>query len=191
MEEKIASPDRECLATTPDTGMNPGIDNTGAKPVIFRNSRFFIAWIMFFGVAGMAIGLGMTVAAYQEFFTHRHYVFIKALNVIQWAGGSFLTASLGLTMCRVGLRMTYYQARLDSRGVDFRLGSRKSPQEQFFSWDEIAAVKHKRIPNNEYYAVIGKDNRLADFTIYTFFRAKKLARQIAANASQSIQEIGS
>ena len=44
---------------------------------------------------------------------------------------------------------------------------------------------------NEYYAVIGKDHRLADFTMYTFFHAKKLARQIAAHAGQSVEEFGS
>jgi hypothetical protein len=98
---------------------------------------------------------------------------------------------LGLAMCRVGREMTFYEARLDELGVDFRLGSRKHPHVQFFAWDQIAAVRHKRTPMNEYYAVIAKDHRLADFTMYTFFRAKKLARQIAARAGQSVEEIGS
>ena len=135
------------------------------------------------------MGLAMTILAFHEILTPRHNLFLTALDAIMWAIGAFYTALLGVGMYRTGLQMTYYEARLDARGVDFRLGSRKEPYVQFFSWDQIAAVKHERMPTDQYYAVIGKDHRVAEFTMYTFFRAKKLARQIAARAGQSIEEI--
>jgi len=131
----------------------------------------------------------MTLLTLHEILTPRHNLLLKTLNAILWASTAFYSAWLGLSMFRAGLQMSYYEARLDGRGVDFRLGSRKEPYVQFFSWDQIAAVKHKRMPTDQYYAVIGKDHRAADFTICTFFRAKKLARQIAARAGQSIEEI--
>jgi hypothetical protein len=165
------------------------VDTNSARPVIFRNSRFFIAWLILFGAAAMVIGLAMTLVALYEILTPRHSLLLKALNAILWASAAFNMAWLGVIILRAGVQMTYYEARLDGRGVDFRLGSRKEPYVQFFSWDQIAAVKHERMPTDQYYAVIGKDHRVAEFTMYTFFRAKKLARQIAARAGQSIEEI--
>jgi hypothetical protein len=172
--------------------LNPEIPATVAmntKPIVFRNSRFFIAWIVLLGVVGMVAGAGMTLMALDEIVTPWHSLLPKIWDAILWAIAACYSALLGFSLFRTGLEMTFYEARLDGRGVDFRLGSRKQPCVEFFSWDQVAAVKHKRVSTDQYYAVVGTDQRVTPFTHYTFFRAQKLARQIAAHAGRSIEEI--
>ena len=191
MEEEFYVPARECQeATRTTTHEVAGGDAIETKPIIFRNSRFFIAWLLLFGVAGIAIALGMTVLGLQEIVAPRdHLLLLKAMNEIPWGRGTFYAAWLGVGMWRAGLQMRHYEARLDERGVGFRLGSRKEPCLQFSRGTRLLPSSTRCMPTDQYYAVIGKDRRVADFTIYTFFRAKKLVRQIAAHAGQPIQEI--
>jgi len=77
---------------------------------------------------------------------------------------------------------------LDSRGIDFSLGTKEEPQELFLAWDRIAAIKHKRVGSAQQYSVVGTDGSQAIFTSYTFFRPKKVARMIAARTGQAIQK---
>jgi hypothetical protein len=39
--------------------------------------------------------------------------------------------------------MAGYRVMLDSRGVNFNLGTKKKPSDLFLAWDQIAAIKHK------------------------------------------------
>src|ERR1019366_3669553 len=110
MEENFSSSTREYQEATPTmTHAIPGGDTIDVRPIIFRNSRFFIAWLMLFGVAGMVIGLTMNLLALQEILTARHNPLLKALNTILWASAGFYTAWLGVSMFRAGLQMTYYE----------------------------------------------------------------------------------
>jgi hypothetical protein len=164
------------------------MDNKKNQLVVFRNNLFFIGLVIFAGLVILAIALATMVMTFSTLFPLHGYTLGRALQVFWWALGSWLSASMGAALCRLGLKMANCEARLDSRGVDFRLGSQKDTREQFFAWDQIAAIKHKRIIN-PYYAIVGKDEQLVEFTAYTFFRAEKLAREIASQAGQPIQEI--
>ena len=95
---------------------------------------------------------------------------------------------MGASWWGTGTRMAFHRVRFDERGVDFRLGTRRNPQTQFFPWEQISTVSHRRQGNAHYYAVHGLDGRSATFSSYTFFRPRKVARMVAALAGQSIQE---
>ncbi len=47
---------------------------------------------------------------------------------------------------RVAMRTHFRQARLDDKGIDFRLGSGTKPMTRFFPWNEIVAVMHRHLP---------------------------------------------
>jgi len=158
------------------------------QPIIFRNSWLMIGMYLALGAASAVIALCSVMMVVYEWFMPKHQSFWTIFGGVQWAGGAYCFALMGLQMWRTGVRTAHYQARLDSRGVDFRLGTKKKPITQFFGWDEIAAIMHKRQPMSEFYAGIGKDKRSVTFTIFTFFRPKKLARLIAAQSGRTIQD---
>jgi hypothetical protein len=122
-------------------------------------------------------------------FPLHNYTFSRAFNVFAWAFGSLATAFSGRAVWLQAAQIAHYIAHIDSRGVDFRSGSKKRARDIFFAWDQIAAVQHKRSPAGQFYSVLGKDKRSVEFTVFTFFRPKKLALQIAAHANQSGHEI--
>ena len=68
-------------------------------------------------------------------------------------------------------------------------GTKKNPSDLFLAWDQIAAIKFKRIGNAQQYYVLGKDGSEARFSSYTFFRPKKIARLIADRTGLTIQKV--
>ena len=87
--------------------------------------------------------------------------------------------------------MAFYQVGFDNEGLRFRLGTEQQPQEEFFAWNQIAAVEYKRIVNIQSGSIVGTDNRLVQFSSYTFFRPKKLVNLIAARTGLPIREMNS
>jgi hypothetical protein len=68
-------------------------------------------------------------------------------------------------------------------------GTKKNPSDLFFAWDQIAAIKFKRIGNAQQVYVLGKDGSEARLSSYTFFRPKKIARLIADRTGLTIQKV--
>jgi hypothetical protein len=85
--------------------------------------------------------------------------------------------------------MAFYEARMNGRGVEFRLGTKRSPRNLFLAWSEIGAVQRRRAGNTDYYRVQAGGDRWAEFSNFTFFRAKKLARHISERAGRPIERI--
>ena len=90
---------------------------------------------------------------------------------------------------KMGRAMLGYQILFDSRGVNFNLGSKKKPSDLFLAWDQIAAIKYKRVGNVQQYFVQGRDGSEARFSSYTFFRPRKIARMIADRTGLTIQKV--
>jgi hypothetical protein len=93
-----------------------------------------------------------------------------------------------LRLFSLGRAMAGYQVRLDNRGVEFSLGTKKKPAELFMEWGQIAAIKQMRVGNAQQFWVEGTDGSEARFSSYTFFRPKKVARLIAARTGLAIQK---
>ena len=90
---------------------------------------------------------------------------------------------------RMGRNMAGYQVRLDNRGGDFNLSTKKKPSELFMPWEQVSAIKGRWNGNVQQFVVYGTDGSTATFTSYTFFRPKKLARLIAARTGLPITKL--
>ena len=158
------------------------------EPVTIRNSRFLIGAVLLFAVVSFLTAAAMIILALTELFPLSGYTVGRALGVLSWLVGFSMSASLGATMWQASLKMAHSEAHLDTQGVRFRLGTRKKPQEDFIHWNQMAAVRHRRVGNHQCYGVFSRDGQVVEFSGFTFFRPKKLALQIAARSGQSIEE---
>lgn len=180
--------EREFPAPGPGAGINSQIEVLRAVPVVVRNSRFLIGVTRFGSVSAVFMALSMALAAISVLFPLSGFTLARTWNVLGWSFSACATGWMCPWLWKLGMDMANYQVRLDSRGVEFCLGTKKNPQELFLAWDQIVAIKHQRSGNIQIYNIYGSDDSQLQFTSYTFFRPKKLARLIAARAGQSIQQ---
>jgi hypothetical protein len=109
-------------------------------------------------------------------------------NAFWWGFGALAFGYGCPWLWKLSRGMTVYKVILDSRGVNLNLGTKKRPSDLFLAWDQVAAIRHKRVGNAQNYYVLGKDGSQAIFSSYTFFRPGKVARLIAERAGLAIQE---
>jgi len=165
------------------------MDGTNRKPELFRCNWIFIVLLILFGVVLFATALVMLVLTFTVTFPLHDYTFSRFINVLEWAFGTLATVLCGAAMFNQASQMAHYVALVDDLGVDFRFGRKQNKRDIVFVWDQIAAVQHKSSPAGKSYIVVGKDKRTVEFTVFTFFRPKKLALAIAAHINHPIQEI--
>jgi hypothetical protein len=84
--------------------------------------------------------------------------------------------------------MINFNVKLDERGADFNLGTKKKPRELFMAWEQVSSVQQKRVGNAQEFTILGSNGSRASFTSNTFFRPKKVARMIADRAGLTIQK---
>ena len=180
--------EREFPAPGPGAGIDSPIKVMRAKPVAVRNSRFLIGVTLVGSVFAIFMALCMALIAFSALFPLSGLTLARTWNALGWSFSACATGWMCPWLWKQGLSMANCEVRLDDRGVEFCLGTKKSPQELFLAWERIAAIKYKRVGNNQVYRVIGTDSSEAQFTSYTFFRPKKLARLIADRTGQSIQK---
>jgi len=181
--------EREFPAAGPGAGINSQIGAERAKPVVVRNSRFLIGVTLLGSVAALVMSLCMVLVALSLVFPVAGLDSDKGWGAFRWALAAVAMGSMCPWLWQMGRAMADYQVRLDSRGVDFQLGTKRKPQELFVPWDQIAAIRHKRVGNNKLYFVTAANGSEARFSSYTFFRPKKVARLIAARAGQTIRKV--
>jgi hypothetical protein len=116
------------------------------------------------------------------------YNFHRLEGVVGWGISAWFFGYLCTVLWKLAFKMAHAEAKLDSRGVDFRLGTKTKSEELFLAWDQVAAIQYERFGNNQCYSILGKDDSYVKYTSYTFFRPKKLAQLIAARAGQPIQK---
>ena len=86
------------------------------------------------------------------------------LSRVIWAACYVVAAGFsfnsGTKLWRLAVGMIRPKATLDTEGVRFRMVSDKPAdfQEQFVPWDQIAAIRHRRMGNSQLYSVVTKDN---------------------------------
>ncbi len=165
--------------------------NGMAAPTIFRNSRFFTGMVKFSGVVTLLLAAIFFFAGVMKVSHTPESTLHKTVGLLGVMIAAVFTVGLALYMWGQGGRMAFYQVGFGNDGLRFRLGTEKNPHEQFFAWDDIAAVEYKRIINIQSGSVVGKDNRLVEFSSYTFFRPKKLVKLIAGRAGLPIREMAS
>ncbi len=165
--------------------------NDPPPPTIFRNSRFSTGLVKFSGVVTLILAAIFFVAGLLKVVHTPESLLHKSVGFLGVLIAAAFTTGLAIYMWTQGGSMAFYQVGFENEGLRFRLGTEQHPLEEFFAWDQIAAVEYKRIVNIQSGSVVGTDNRLVQFSSYTFFRPKKLVNLIAARTGLPIREMAS
>ncbi len=172
----------------PGAGVNSQIAIERATPAVLRNSRFLVVVTMSGGIFAAVLAVGMALGMFSQLFPLSDLNAARGWNALKWALSALAMGYMCPWLWNLGRAMADYEVRLDGRGVEFILGTKKSPANLFLSWDQIATIKHKRTGNVQQYWVQGTDGSEARFSSYTFFRPKKVARFIASRAGLAIEK---
>ncbi len=168
------------------TGVTSEIASERANWVVVRNSRVLVGIVYFGSLCSYAMGVCFLLIALGTLTSHA-FRWGNPYAAATWVIAGLSTILSGPWLWSLGRKMAFNEARLDSRGVDFRFAPRKAPQELFMAWEQISAIRQSRSGNSQVFTVTGTDGSEATFTSYTFFRPKKLAKMIAARAGITIQ----
>lgn len=154
----------------------------------FRNSRFLIGVVYFGSLSGLILAIGFLLITVAQFLPGHAGDPSKIKSVLEYALAAIGSACTALWLFNLARNMTHYSAHLSDTGVQFHLGTKLAPQDLFIPWNDIDGIFQKRSGNVQWFGVRNHQNDLAQFTSYTFFRPKKLAKLIAARSGQPIQK---
>ena len=172
-------------APGPGAGITSQIAMYRATPVAIHNSRLLIGFNM---VCSILFGVFAVCMALMVFSIYSSGGSRDLFSALRWGVAALAFGYACPRFWKLARAMAGYKATMDSRGVLFNLGTKKQPSDLFLAWDQIAAIRHKRVGNAQQYLVIGRDGSEARFSSYTFFRPKKVARLIAERTGLAIQE---
>jgi len=175
-------------ASGPGTGITSQIEMNRATPVVLENSRFLIGVTMIGSVIFAFFAVCMVLMVFSVLSSGGGLSGGNLYNALWWGFGAFAFGYGCPWLWKLSRAMADYRVTLDGRGVNFNLGTKKQPSDLFLAWDQIAAIRHKRVGNAQQYTVQGRDGSEARFSSYTFFRPKKVARLIAERKGLAIQE---
>jgi hypothetical protein len=174
-------------APGPGAGITSQMEMYRATPVVLVNSRLLIAVTMFGSIISAFFAVCMALMVFSIFSTGGSSGG-NLYNALWWGFGA-LAFGYGCPRLWILARaMANYKVILDGTGAMFNLGTKKQPSDLFLAWDQIAAIRHKRVGNAQQYYVLGRDGSEARFSSYTFFRPKKVARLIAERTGLAIQK---
>jgi len=171
------------------TGIHSPMAAERAQPVVLHNSRI-VCWLtMFMGICALFIGLCMMLMVVSFFIPTSALSFGRVLAALQWGLGGLIMCLMCPWLWKWGSRMINFKVKLDQRGADFNLGTKKKPRELFMAWEQMVSFQQKRVGNAQEFTILGADGSRASFTSNTFFRPKKVARMIAERAGLTIQKV--
>jgi hypothetical protein len=159
-----------------------------AKTVVLRNSRLVCWMTMGCGIIAVPMGICMVLEGGSLLFPLNAITFLAVLAAAQWILGGFLMSMMLPWAWKWGTRMLSVNVKLDARGVDLNLGTKKKPVEMFVAWDQVASVQQKRLGKIWEFTIVAKDGSWASYTTNSFFRSKRVARTIAERAGLTIQK---
>lgn len=172
------------IVTSPSLANDfPSVEKT------FSNSRLLVGFYYLMSPVAIFMGLCMFIAVFTSIFPLSDFSAGNAIAAVLWLAGASSMAAIGISVWSYGQRLGFNQAQFETHGVAFQLGSKKAPQSAYFYWNQIAAVKHQRQNSVDSYYLVGRDGSSVQFNNYSFLSAKTIAREVAAHAGQSIQEM--
>jgi hypothetical protein len=194
-EQSQAKPGRaETAQVQLDQGGLPASDKPAetaghpAKTVVLHNSRLVCLMTMGMGIVAVPLGICMVLEGGSLLFPLNAITFIAVLAAAQWILGGFMMCMMLPFAWKWGTRMLSAHVKLDARGVDLHLGTKKKPVEMFVTWDQLASVEQKRLGKIWEFTITAKDGSWASYTTNSFFRSKHVARTIAERAGLTIQK---
>jgi hypothetical protein len=159
-----------------------------AGTVVLRNSRI-VCWLtMGMGIISAFMGICMMLMVVSLLFPLSALTFMRVFAAVQWGLGGFLMCMMCPWLWKWGTRMLNFSVKLDARGVDFNLGTKKQPGKLFMAWENLAAVEQKRVGKIWEFSIVAKDGSWASYTSNSFFRSQHVARTIAEGAGLTVQK---
>ena len=178
----------EAAQTEAKPGVTAGVAAARAKPMLLHNSRF-VCWTMKgFAIGAVLIGICMVLMAIPLLQPLSALGFMRGFAALQWVLGGVGMGYMGPGLWKWSTAMAYKRVKMDERGAEFELGTKKAPQSVFLRWDEIASITQTRVGGAIEFMVKGSDGSFAQFSSYSFFRARRVARLIAERAGLLIQK---
>jgi hypothetical protein len=157
-----------------------------ARTVVLHNSRLVCILTMAMGVICAFLGVCMMLMIVSLLTPLSAIGFMRVLAAAQWGLGGVVFVMGCPALWKWGLRMLHKRVKMDERGVDFVLGTKKEPIELFMPWENIASITQKRVDNGQQFTVTGADGSFAQFSSTSFFRPMRVARMIAERAGVGI-----
>jgi hypothetical protein len=168
-------------------GVTADLDALRAHSITLHNSLVGCGVMFLLSISAMFIGLCMVLIAIPMLFPIHNLTFGGGLAAAQWMVGGAGMMYLCPALWKWSAAMAHKHVKLDARGADFQLGTKKTPVQVFLPWDQITSVEQKRVGNAKQFTVKASDGSYAQFSSYTFFRPRKVARMIAERAGLTIQ----
>ncbi len=161
-----------------------------AKTVVVRNNRILLGFLFLLSIAAAFISLGMLLMVGSILFPTEQtpWSFTRIYNAISWLFGAFFIGVLCPYMWQMGSKMARNRARVDERGVEFHMGTKKKPIDLFMAWETVASIRRKRVGRAYQFTVTGRDGSFAQYSSYTFLRPAKVARLIAERTGLTIEK---
>jgi hypothetical protein len=173
----------------PNAGINSQIEFKRATPTVLRNSRILCLITLAGCFVAAFFVICMLLMVISLLFLQGGLNAGKAISAAQWGFGALVMASMCPWLWHLGRNMAGYRVTLDPRGVTFNLGTKKRPANLFLPWEQITAIKRRRVGNAQQFWVEAGNGREATFSSYTFFRPRKVARMIAERTGLTVENL--
>ena len=123
--------EKEFPAPGAGAGINSQMEAERARPLVVRNSRMLIGVTLVGSVFALFLALCMVLMVFSLVFPVADLNADKGWEAVKWAFGACVMGWMCPWLWQMGRAMAGYEVRLDSRGVDFKLGTKKKPQGSF------------------------------------------------------------
>jgi hypothetical protein len=137
----------EFPAPGPGAGINSQIEINRTQPVVLRNSRFLVGVTMTGSLIAAVFAVCMVLMVVSMVFPLSDLTTDRGWSAFRWAISALAMGYMGPWLWTMGRKMAAYEVKLDSRGVEFNLGTKKKPSDLFLTWDQVSAIKHRRVGN--------------------------------------------
>jgi hypothetical protein len=160
-----------------------------ARIVVVHNSRILLGIIYLISMSAAFIAICAVLYAVSLFIPLSGFSFMRGIAAAQWGISGLLFASMCPFLWKMASRMAHPRVRFDGSGVQFKLGTKKTPLELHMAWDQVSSIEQQRIGNAQQFTVKAADGGYVRFNSYTFFRPKRVARLIAERTGLVIQRL--
>jgi hypothetical protein len=160
--------------------------NPPIEPRTYRNNVLLVLLIFLFALAAEFLAVCMVFETIDLIAVQHGAPFMRWLAGLQWFGGAFGFAYMGIALWGVARVAKFVYVKFDANGMHWRLGHPKHPEEISMAWDQVAEIRKQIVGGTCLIDVIGKDGSWACYSPYHFFRYMKLARLISACAAVPI-----
>ena len=158
------------------------------SPIVVRNSRILTGIMVLMGGAFLVMAPLLLLVAIAEIFPLQGFSLGRLIAILTWVAACAGSASGGWSILRIAREMAHNTAHLDANGVEFTLRSGKTTRQELVRWDHIVSIQQRKAPGNTIFTIAAGDRRVIQFTGYTFYRPRMLARKIAAFSGRPIQK---